>query len=300
MIFFRNKKFIAALAAVALCIGASLFIYLRGWNSDHPLQPVSETPAEKENFGGPQYEVIGLSVESRKIEAYTYGKGEIHLAFIGGIHGGYEWNSVLLAYKFIDYLNENLTVVPVNLKVTVIPAVNPDGVYKAIGKEGRFAFSDAPKSESVTVSRLNAHSVDLNRNFGCKWKSEGVWRGNSVSAGSGSFSEPEAAAIRDFIVKNVPKAVVFWHSKSNGVYASECENGILGETIDIMNAYSRGSGYPAFESFDAYEITGDSEGWLASIGIPAITVELQTHETVEWERNLKGIKALFEYYSAES
>ena len=63
-----------------------------------------------------------------------------------------------------------------------------------------------------------------------------------------------------------------------------------------MNAYSRASGYPAVKSFDQYAITGDADGWLASIGIPAITVELKTHEIVEWEGNLAGIKALFKYY----
>jgi len=56
------------------------------------------------------------------------------------------------------------------------------------------------------------------------------------------------------------------------------------------------AGYQAIESFDDYEVTGSSDGWLASIGIPALTVELQTHETIEWEQNLSGIEALFEYY----
>ena len=90
--------------------------------------------------------------------------------------------------------------------------------------------------------------------------------------------------------------MVFLHSKSGAVYASECNNGILPKTLEIMNAYARAAGYRAINVFDAYKITGDAEGWLASIGIPAITVELTTHETVEWERNLSGIKALFEYY----
>jgi len=52
--------------------------------------------------------------------------------------------------------------------------------------------------------------------------------------------------------------------------------------------------------FDAYPITGDAEGWLASIGVPAITVELSTHETLEWNKNLTGAKALFSYYSQEA
>ena len=63
-----------------------------------------------------------------------------------------------------------------------------------------------------------------------------------------------------------------------------------------MNAYSRASGYPAVKSFDAYETSGDAEGWLASIGIPTVAVELKTHETIEWEQNLAGVMALFEYY----
>ena len=64
-----------------------------------------------------------------------------------------------------------------------------------------------------------------------------------------------------------------------------------------MNVYAEASGYRAVKLFDEYEISGDAEGWLASINIPAITVELKTHETVEWEQNLAGIKALFNYYT---
>jgi len=245
----------------------------------------------------PRIDTIGLSVEGRKIESYTYGNGTTHLAFVGGVHGGYEWNSVLLAYRFMDYLSANPSAVPVDMTITVIPSANPDGVFKVVGKEGRFTVEDAPDGESAVPGRFNANNVDLNRNFDCKWKPESMWRGNKVSGGLDAFSEPETKAIKKFVLENDPVAVVFWHSQSNAVYASECENGILPETLEIMNAYSKASGYPAVESFDSYEITGDAEGWLASIDIPSITVELKTHETVEWEQNLAGIKALFMYYS---
>ncbi|KKS18432.1 MAG: Peptidase M14, carboxypeptidase A, partial [Parcubacteria group bacterium GW2011_GWC1_41_7] len=72
---------------------------------------------------------------------------------------------------------------------------------------------------------------------------------------------------------------------------------ILPQTLDIMNVYAHAAGYPAVKSFDAYEVHGDSEGWLASIGIPALTVELSTHDTIEWDKNLAGIEALFTYFS---
>ncbi len=250
---------------------------------------------------GSTYKIIGTSVEGRKIESYTFGAGDTHLVFVGGIHGGYEWNSVLLSYQFIDYLDRNPEVIPDNLTVTVIASANPDGVYKVVGKEGRFVVADASTDKEILASgRFNARAVDLNRNFDCKWKPKSMWQSKTVSAGSVPFSEPETQAIRNFVLENKPNAVIFWHSQANAVYASECEKGILPETLDIMNAYSKASGYQSVKSFDSYEITGDAEGWLASIKIPAITVELKTHEAIEWERNLLGIKALLTYYGEKS
>lgn len=246
----------------------------------------------------PIHKIIGKSVEGRNIDAYLYGNGATHLMFVGGIHGGYEWNSVLLAYQLMDYLKESPDIVPKNVTVAIIPSANPDGVYRVIGKEGRFAIGDVPTLKQVNgTGRFNAHNVDLNRNFDCKWQPQSTWKSKVVSAGTSAFSEPEAAAIRDFVFEYIPAGVVFWHSMANAVYASKCEAGVLPKTLDIMNAYARASRYAAIKTFTAYETTGDSEGWLASINIPAITVELKTHETVEWEQNLAGIKAVIKYYT---
>ncbi len=244
----------------------------------------------------PQHNIIGSSVEGRTIDAYTYGNGSENIAFVGGIHGGYEWNSVLLAYRFMDYLEANPEIIPDNLSVTIIPSANPDGIYKVTGKEDRFTTADIPDSEATVSGRFNANEVDLNRNFDCKWQPESTWRSQPVSAGSSAFSEPEAQAIKNFVLNKSPLAVIFWHSQSNAVYASECEKGVLPETLNIMNTYAKASGYKAIATFDSYPVTGDAEGWLASINIPAITVELETHESIDWEQNLAGVKALFDYY----
>jgi hypothetical protein len=286
-----NKK-IAAIIIVLAVLGIGVFVFT-GPRKTAPVIPPVETP----KTAGPKHEIIGQSVEGRNIDAYTYGTGERQILFVGGMHGGYEWNSVLLAYQFVDYLNQNPKFIPDNLAISIIPDANPGGVYEVTGKNGRFAATDVTADKDTLASgRFNANKVDLNRNFDCKWKPKSAWQAKIVSAGSAPFSEPEAEAIRNFVLKNKPEAVIFWHSKSNAVYASECQNGILPETLHIMNAYSDASKYPAVKSFDSYEITGDAEGWLASIEIPAITVELKTHETVEWERNFAGVKALFDYY----
>ncbi len=251
-----------------------------------PAEPAGKSVAFKR-------QVIGQSVEGRAIEAFTFGTGARELLFIGGIHGGYEWNSVLLAYQFIDYFSAQPEQVPSSLRVTIIPNLNPDGVYKVIKKEGRFALADVPSGDA-SPGRFNAHNVDLNRNFACKWQAQSAWRGQPVSTGLAAFSEPESRALRDYVLASRPSAVVFWHSQAGAVYASECEAGILPETRAIMSAYAKAAGYQAVETFDAYPITGDAEGWLASIDVPAITVELTTHESVEWEQNLAGVRALLQ------
>lgn len=301
MLSFFSKRIVLT-GVVFLALGLGLFLMFGSRHAEktlEPVIPVASVLVQKEVSISP-YRVIGSSVEGRKIEAYTYGSGKTHLIFAGGMHGGYEWNSVLLAYKFIDYLKADPEVIPKNLTITVIPSLNPDGVYKVIGKEGRFEVKDVPTEALATVpGRFNAHKVDLNRNFDCKWKPTSMWQGKTVSAGTAPFSEPEAKDFRNFVLENKPSAVVFWHSMSGAVYASECKNGILPQTLDIMNTYSKASGYSAVKKFDAYEVTGDSEGWLASINIPAITVELKTHESIEWDKNLAGIEAVFKYYARE-
>jgi len=284
-----SRKLLIAIGAALLVIGA-IVIFARP-------QPVEVLPPPVAAPTGPKHEVIGTSVEGRPLDAYTYGTGTTRLVFVGGIHGGYEWNSVSLAYQAMDYLAANPTAIPANESVTIIPSANPDGVFKVIGKEGRFAITDAPLAADTTgLGRFNAHGVDLNRNFDCKWQATSTWRSKPASGGTAAFSEPEAAAIRDFALKHKPAAFIFWHSQANAVYASECNAGVLPKTIEIMNAYAKAAGYAAIATFDAYPITGDAEGWLASVGIPAITVELSTHTTVEWEKNLAGMKALLNYY----
>ncbi len=243
--------------------------------------------------------VIGKSVEGREITAYHYGAGEKELLFVGGIHGGYSWNTVLLAYELMDYLEANPSAVPSEVRVTVIPVLNPDGLNKVAGTPGRFVESDISSSQTVVVSgRFNANKVDLSRNFDCNWKSLAVWQTKSVSGGSSAFSEPESKAVRDYVQAHKISGAVVWYSAAGGVYASSCNGGgVSADTSAITNVYADASGYPAHENFDFYETTGDMVDWLAKIKVPAISVLLSTHEDVEWEKNKKGIEALIEYYA---
>lgn len=242
--------------------------------------------------------VIGSSVQNRDITVSTFGTGVNNLLFVGGIHGGYEWNTILLAYEMIDYFQHNNHIIPENVTIHIIPNLNPDGLFLATGLEGEFSIEDIKSNDmhQTGIGRFNANEVDLNRNFACKWQPQSSWRGKTVSAGHQAFSEPEAVTLRNYVNTINPKVVVMWHSQANNVYASECENGVLPQTIILMNTYAQAGDYGAVTSFDAYPVTGDAEGWLASINIPAITVELETRTSTEWNRNLAGTVAILQLY----
>ena len=50
------------------------------------------------------------------------------------------------------------------------------------------------------------------------------------------------------------------------------------------------------DQFTHYEISGDAGNWLSIQGIPSITVELASHDLIEWPENLAGMVAVLEYY----
>jgi len=240
---------------------------------------------------------IGKSTEGKDISLYQYGEGDTEILFVGGIHGGYEWNTVLLAYEAIDYLEANPQAIPDNIKVTIIPVLNPDGLNKVVGTSARFSFTDVPKDETETViGRFNANEVDLNRNFDCDWQTSGTWQNKTVSGGSQIFSELESQAMKSYIENHDPQAVVVWYSAAGGVFSSSCHNGISAETKALTSTYAKASGYTSHEEFDSYSITGDMVNWLAKENIPAISVLLTDHKNTEWFKNQAGIEAILEYY----
>jgi hypothetical protein len=195
--------------------------------------------------------IIGSSVEKRDITAYHYGTGNKELLFVGGIHGGYEWNTVLVAYQLMDYLKTNPEAIPKNITVTVIPVLNPDGLKKVVDTADRFTASDVPASKATVIAgRYNANGVDLNRNFDCDWQAKGIWQQTPVSGGTAAFSEPESQAFKNYVDAHTPVATVTWYSSAGGVYSSSCDNGnISPETKTLTATYAKGSGYKAYDSY---------------------------------------------------
>lgn len=237
--------------------------------------------------------ILGYSTQDWPIEVYEFGTGPTRLALIGGIHGGYEWNTITLAYQVIDYFTNHPEDIPSMVSLYIMPAANPDGQVLVVGHPGR--FSSGQVKGNTVPGRFNGNKVDLNRNWDCDWRSNGVWGDRKIDAGVEPFSEIETQILRDFLTHPPMDGVVFWHSAVPGVFAGECGTDFP-QSKALATVYADAADYPFQQTFDSYEVSGDATNWLALQNIPAITVELNNHTDTDWEQNLRAILAILPYF----
>lgn len=242
----------------------------------------------------PKTRIMGRSVKGRAIEAYLFERPRedesVSVVIYGGIHGGYEWNTVLLVKRLIDHFRVHPEDIPEGCRIYLIPVVNPDGLHRITGGTpvGEHDFSSA----FLEDGRFNANGVDLNRNWDNRWKPDAYWRSRSVNAGEKPFSEPETRALRDFVSEVEPELVISYHSAANGIYYAG-KHYSWEPARRFAEAYSEASGYPIPRgSLVGYRITGASTGYFYSKRIPAMVVELAGREGPEFEKNLRGLKAV--------
>ena len=220
---------------------------------------------------------IGLSVRGRALQVYTVGWGRRPLVFVGAIHGGSEWATGDLVARAAEYFRLRAAEVPANLTLIFIPYANPDGL--AVGH--------------VRAGRFNANFVDLNRNWDCAWQPTSHWNDILVSGGPAPFSEPETAALRDYLLDLQPALAVFYHSRAGTVAGGACAES-LPATVTAARLLAGATGYHYTEE-NFYEVSGDAVGYLNQEGIPAVEVELWTHADMDWDINLAGMRAMMRW-----
>jgi hypothetical protein len=218
--------------------------------------------------------LVGYSVEGRAITARQIGNGEKILLLVGGIHGGWEANTVALINELIAHFEQNPADILPGMSILLLPVANPDGLVRGREEAGRF----------------NANGVDLNRNWGCKWSEDARWRNQAVNPGEHPFSEPETQAVAALVREIRPATVLFYHSAAGGVFAGGCE-GDHGSML-MSQIVGQAADYTYGQAFTAYPVTGTAASWVDGQGIPSADVELQSWTDSEFERNLHGIMAV--------
>lgn len=221
-------------------------------------------------------EILGESVEGSAIEVFRFGRGPQHLVLVGGIHGGYEWNTVDLLWDLVEHWSRRGSQPPPGTTLHLIPEMNSNSPHE----------------------RRNPRGVDLNRNWpGPTW-TEHPPAGNGVlwaEGGPQPLSEPETRAVADYLMalaahtRTVRVQVVVYHALLRpGLYE---HRGLTlpgyranGQTDPASRRaagiYARAVDYDLVERFDGgYETTGEAILWAVMQGMQAFDVELPDTDT---------------------
>jgi len=251
-------------------------------------------------------EILALKV-SDNVEAEEGEPGALFL----GCHHAREWISVEVPFLLAKYLLENYaTKAEVKrlvdaAEIWVVPMVNPDGhdysvrVYR-YWRKNRRANNDG------------SFGVDPNRNYGFAWGYDNTGSSpnpiSDVYRGTSAFSEPETAAVRDFILSRNFGSMISYHSFSQVImypwsYADipTTQEAPLADLTDHMAgliAAVNGRIYSAGRSAGMmYLVNGDTADWAyAATGMAALCIELPPIETYEGaffnaEEDIAGIFA---------
>ena len=237
------------------------------------------TPFDLPN--GPAPTLLGFSAEGRPLEVYTFGQGETEDMIIGGIHGGYEWNTIALADQLITYVNENPDAIPSGVTLYILPDMNPDG--------------DA-RSHDVW-GRVNANGVDLNRNFPIgwapTWNRSGCYDLTLTTSGRGPGSEPETRLVMNFIASHKVNAVIDYHSAGLGIFPGgtpwDAASTKLARELKSVTTYP----FPPVTTGCIY--SGTLPDYAVSEGAAAVDMELATHGSTEFSMNLRALNVLVNF-----
>jgi len=237
---------------------------------------------------------IGESLEDRKIWALkisdnaSMDEGEPAVLFLG-CHHAREWISVEVPLLFGKYLLENYSLsqgvrdLVDSSEIWIVPIVNPDGLEYSIHvyrywRKNRRANADG------------TYGVDINRNYGYRWGFDNIGSsgtpGSEVYRGTGLFSEPETAAVRDLFTGHDFRAAISFHSYSQTILypwgyttdpaPDDAGLGAIAATMSGLMAAVNGTVYAAGQASRAlYTTNGDTVDWTYGLrAAPSFTIEL--------------------------
>ncbi len=153
---------------------------------------------------------VGTTIEGRPMYCLRLnspnGPANKPAVLIGATQHAREWAAVMSAMYAADTLvrgygsDARITALLDRVEIFIVPVDNPDGF--------EFTYAPAPNGDRMWRKNRRNHGdgnfgVDLNRNWSVDWGGTGstsTSTGSEVYIGTAPFSEPESAALRDFIL----------------------------------------------------------------------------------------------------
>ena len=227
--------------------------------------------------------VIGQSIEGRDIWAFKISdnpnidEDEPAVLYTSLIHAR-EPVSMMSLFYFTQHLAENYTVndeityLINNREMWFIPVINPDGyVYNEL-IEPNGGGMHRKNRRNTNCGNGTTRGVDLNRNFGYEWGADNIGSSSDpcseVYRGEAAFSEPEAEAVRNFILDHDFKNVLNFHTFAN-TYIHPFGNGSYPDEPDLTSHREIGSEMARYNDYFVgnclesinYTVNGDASDW---------------------------------------
>ncbi len=253
-----------------------------------------------------EMDTVGFSELSRWIPVLRIGSrdAEYHVLLQGAIHGR-EHTTAWLLMELVEYWLQNDILEYGDVCYHIIPMMNPDGVI--ISQNGTLnsqqtqiyyndrwsGYAGRDKAAYAEMWKANGLGVDINRNFSAGWEKLNSRRNPSseLYRGNAPFSTKEARALRDYTLAYDFDATLSYHATGSVIYHHYGDDVLLNEQAkSLAQAVCDVSGYVLMG--DSQVDGGGYKDWaMDALGIPSITVEIGSQDTVLQERELYSLFA---------
>ncbi len=221
--------------------------------------------------------VLGTSCEGRDIVSIEIGDGDRTAVFAAAFHGlEYLTAPALMnfAHKFSDMIHYHK-----QLKLYVVPMVNPDGVEIALHginpqlKYHRDIINNVGIIEFCRVWQANAAGVDINHNFNANWQQVTSVPSPTKFGGEYPESEPETRAVASLLRKVQPELFIAFHSQGKEIYYdfNGMENKLAKGNAEHIASLS---GYTAATPEGTASFGGAKDWYIQEYHKEAYTIEL--------------------------
>ncbi|MEI6477669.1 MAG: M14 family zinc carboxypeptidase [bacterium] len=237
--------------------------------------------------------LLGMSLENREIPYFRIGNGPRKILLVAAIHGN-EVGTTKLARHLITWLGDHRDEYK-KCTFFVVPCLNPDGQAVALRHPDFHNFGRR--------GRLNAHGVDLNRNFPTRsFQKTSAWthgkdyqEKTAVYCGERGRSEPEIKALTLFITQQHIDYYFGFHSAGRDVMGND--NSKAQKLADI---FSKASGYTlgTLEEWNQLGQTGTAKEWCDEQGIAYVEIEAAVRWGSDWKNQREGIEACLKALNA--
>ena len=249
--------------------------------------------------------IIGESMDGHDIWAFKVSDNpnedeeEPEVLYTGLTHAREPVGMMNLFY-FVQLLCENygtdpeLTYLVDNREMWFIPVINPDGYLYNESIQPNGGGMHRKNRRDTNCGDGTNRGVDLNRNYGYGWGANNTGSSpdpcSTTYRGTEEFSEPETAAVRDFVEDREFMNVLHYHAYSNVLIhpygnASLPEEPDLttyrevGEEMTHYNGYAVGTGFEVI----GYTVNGDAVDWsYGDQGLIAYTPEVGSSSQGFW------------------